>query len=293
MTTAISSFTHTGASQEKLEPLAFEVASIKLNTSGDRVFGTKFLPGGRFSAKNVPLGLLVLEAYNVSPALISFGPEMRKLQKDDSRAFSELMNRRYDIEAVAEKGSLQDDSAKLRNEKLRLMLQTLLTDRFKMVVRRESKEQPVYAIVVGKGGPKLQNAEIQEEHCIERPTDPLDLASCHTFQAVGWPNGVHGQAVDISDLARALSGFSDRPIIDQTGLKGLYNIQTSGWVDLRNLVRPPSSGGPDPRPEDSLFNDPSRPTLFAVLEELGLKLQAETASVEALVIEHIQPLVEK
>ena len=101
--------------------------------------------------------------------------------------------------------------------------------------------------------------------------------------------GIHGEAIDMSDLVRAIQGFSDRPIIENTGLSGLYNIQTEGWVDIRNVQRPNRPAETDaPRAEDLALADPSRPTLFAVLEELGLNLETQTAPIEILFIDHIE-----
>jgi uncharacterized protein (TIGR03435 family) len=90
----------------------------------------------------------------------------------------------------------------------------------------------------------------------------------------------------MSDLALGLSGFSDRPVIDKTGLDGLYNIQTEGWLPLR--PRPPRPPGTEPSAEDLAFADPARPTIFAVLERLGLKLESQRAPVETYVIEHAE-----
>jgi uncharacterized protein (TIGR03435 family) len=108
-------------------------------------------------------------------------------------------------------------------------------------------------------------------------------------QVGGMGRGIHGEAIDMSDLVRAIQGFSDRLIIEKTGLTGLYNIQTDGWVDIRNGQRPNRPAETDDqRAEDLAFADPSRPTLFAVMEGLGLKLEAQTAPVEILFIDHIE-----
>jgi uncharacterized protein (TIGR03435 family) len=197
------------------------------------------------------------------------------------------MNNRYDIEAVAEKSAIPPGTpAKVRDEKLRLMLQTLLADRFKLVAHRELKQEPIYALVIAKGGPKLQKSAIAEKDCAEKPTDQADPASCHVFDG-GMGRGVHGQVLDMSDLARALSPFADRPVVNKTGLTGLYNIQTSGWADMRNITRPPAETEAQ-KAEAAAIADPSRPTMFIVMEQLGLKLEPQTGPIETLFIDHLE-----
>src|SRR5207237_7005317 len=99
------------------QPLAFEVASVKLNKSGDRYFGVDLLPGGRLSAKNMPLGFLPLEAYKTSFQRVVPGANLDR----------QILNLRYDIEAVAAKGAIPPGSpAKVRNEKLLPKLPSLL-----------------------------------------------------------------------------------------------------------------------------------------------------------------------
>lgn len=165
------------------------------------------------------------------------------------------------------------------------MLQSLLADRFKLVIRHETKELPAYFVTVAKGGPKLEKAKLTEKDCAEGASSFGDPSSCHSFNG-GQGQGLHGEAVDLSDLALTLEGFSDRPVVDHTGLQGLYNIQTEGWVPLR--PRPPRPPGADPSAEDLAFADPARPTIFAIFDRLGLKLESQKAPVEAFVIESVQ-----
>src|SRR5262249_51168973 len=159
--------------------------------------GLRYLPGGRLSAKGVPIPLLVIEAYQA--ARLVPGADFQKAV-DPS-----IERERYDIEAVADPRAFPPGmTARDRNDKLRVMLQALLADRFKLVAHRESKEGPVYAIVVGKNGPKLQRAAVEDNGCADQVTDVTDPASCHMFVG-GQGQGLHGQAVDISDLAASLS----------------------------------------------------------------------------------------
>jgi uncharacterized protein (TIGR03435 family) len=97
--------------------------------------------------------------------------------------------------------------------------------------------------------------------------------------------GLHAQAVSIPDLALAVSNWSDRPVVDRTGLDGLYNIQTEGWQPMR--PRPPRPPGQELTNEDRAFADPATPTLFQIFERLGLKLEPQKAPVETIVIQSI------
>jgi uncharacterized protein (TIGR03435 family) len=260
------------AQPQPTQRLAFEVASVRLTKSPDpRRRSLQFLPGGRFVA-SVPLWAVISTAYGLpfQSDRLSGGPDW--LRQDS-----------YDIEAAAEPGAIPAGTpAKVREDKMRLMLQTLLAERFKMVIRREAKELPVYAIVVSKGGPKLQKAVVQEPGCAETPAGPNDPAACHGFSG-GQGQGAHGQAVSISDLASFVSNFTDHPVVDKTGLQGLYNVQTGGWVPMR--PRPPRPAGQEPTAEDLAFADPARPTLFQIFDRLGLKLESQRAPVEMFTIE--------
>jgi uncharacterized protein (TIGR03435 family) len=250
------------------EPLAFEVASVKVNNSGARAMGSRILPGGHYTATNVPLHWLIAEAYRVplQSSRISGGPDW-------------LRSESFDIDARAEKGSFPAGAtAAAREAKILLMLQTLLADRFKLNLRRETKELPVYALIVSRNGPKLQKAAIEEKDCMEVPADKS--IPCHMFNG-GQGRGLHGDAVDMSDLVLFVENWSDRPMIDKTGIKGLYNIQTDGWTPLL-----PWQGESGPKEED--LADPTRPTLFIILERLGLKLEAQKAPVDRWIVDHVE-----
>jgi uncharacterized protein (TIGR03435 family) len=163
---------------------------------------------------------------------------------------------------------------------MRLMLQSLLADRFKLEVHRESKELPVYAIIVPKDGPKLEKAKLQEQDCPDART-PEGFV-CHQFSG-GQGRGLHGQAVDMSDLANYVENWAERPVIDKTGLHGLFKIDTRPWISMRPGPMPPAgTKGEDGSDVADL------PTLFDVFNRLGLKLDAQKAAVEIIEITHIE-----
>jgi bla regulator protein BlaR1 len=252
--------------------LAFDVASVKLNKSSEfRNWGFDYLPGGRFKATNLSLDWIIGEAYHVSPwsARLSGGPDW-------------IRSDRYDIEATAAPGAIpQGLSVKAREDKMKLMLRTLLADRFKLVIRDESKELPIYVVVVAKNGPKLQRAKIEEKDCPEGSSSEL---RCHVING-GMGRGVHGKAVQISDVVSFVENWSDRPIVDKTGLTGLFEVETDGWAPMRPRVRPP---GEEPTAEDKAMADPIRPTLFTIFERLGLKMESQKATVDVFVVDHVE-----
>ncbi|HYR87677.1 MAG TPA: TIGR03435 family protein [Terriglobia bacterium] len=260
-------------------PLPFEVASVKENKGGDpRSIRMQYLPGGRFSATAIPLRWLIAEAYGlgIQSSRMSF----------ESDSGKSLGSGQYDIEAVAPNGAVPADATgAVQRQIVRRMLQTLLADRFKLVVRRQTKELPVYAIIVAKNGPKLRRSALQEKDCNDNLTTIADGMPCHRFNG-GRGRGLHGDAVNMLDLAEYVENWTDHPIVDRTGLTGLYNIQTPGWrplqpVELPNDGRPPSA-------EQLAFADPSTPTVFDIFEELGLKLDLQKAPIETIVLVSIQ-----
>src|SRR5262249_40227791 len=169
----------------------------------------------------------------------------------------------------------------------RLMLQTILADRFKLMVRHEIKDLPAYVITVAKGGPKMPKAAVEEKDCKADPPSPDDPAACHILQG-GQGQGMHGKAVSVEEMIRGVERFADRPVVDQTGLKGLYNVQTEGWVPMR--PRPPRQGEPTDaqRAEDQAFADPARATIFQIFDRLGLKMESQRTPVETTIIVSIE-----
>jgi len=162
------------------------------------------------------------------------------------------------------------------------MLQTLLTDRFKLTAHWETQQLPVYSLVVSKNGLKVQKARIEEKDCPEVPTD---TESCHNLSG-GQRRGIHGKTITMPELATWLENWTDRPMIDNTGFKGLFDIDTEGWVPMRPRPGPPP--GAEPSAEDRAVGDPARPTLQFELDKVGLKLESTKGPVQVLVIDHVE-----
>lgn len=237
----------------------YEAASIKPSKSIDRRrFGMEFLPGGRFRSTNMPFLPVLATAYNIPFQSI----EMARLRMKNIPDW--ILADPYDIEATAEPiPPTQVLSAKARNERIRLLLQSMLADRLKLKMRRALVEMPVYGMVAARHGLNLEKAKITEKECTEGA--PFGGTGCHQFQG-GAGRGIRALAIDMTDLALYVSNWSDRPVVDQTGITGLYAIQTAGW-------------GSD---------DPSLMTLDEVLDRAGLKLVARKAPVEVWTIVHVE-----
>lgn len=252
---------------------AFEVVSVKPHRldDGQRAL-PQFLPGGRFVSRGIPLAFLISLAYGVgfqSPRLVGSPDWIRSPQGT------------YDIEATAAEGALPAGlSGKERAARERQMLQALLAGRFHLKVRRETRDLPLYAVVVGKGGPKLEKAKVTEQECAAK-TGAIGVA-CHTIMG-GRGRGLHGEAVTVGDIVEYVENWTDRPLIDRTGISGLFNVQTTGWIDLQ----PGPAAAPGAKAEDG-SDMADIPSLFTVFQRLGLKMEALKGPVEVFVIDHVE-----
>jgi bla regulator protein blaR1 len=162
----------------------------------------------------------------------------------------------YDIVAKAEGNASRPQ--------LRLMLQSLLKERFKLELRRETKDAPIYELVVAKGGLKMQ----------EDTTTPARRMG---MTGVG---KLVAQRTLLAVFAEFLGTIAGRPVVDKTGLSGTYTFKLEWTPDFgEGGLRGP--GQPDVSPPNS-----NGPSLFAALQEqLGLRLQSMKGPVESLVIE--------
>jgi uncharacterized protein (TIGR03435 family) len=256
-----------GQAQSPPDP-QFEVASIKLNTSGTRAVSIGASSPRVFKAENVWLRFLIETAWNVKDYQLSGGPDW-------------ATSNRYDIDART------DTDASF--EQMRPMLQALLKDRFQLALHRESKDLPVYALVAAKGGIKLKVSA--KENCITRdpnapPSAPTPgqtyLSFCGGLATS--PRSLSGIAISMEQLTTALSNTMQRTVIDQTGFSGPFDVHLE-WTEDQST---PGFYAPGLAPAVSaLPANGSGPTVFTVLQEqLGLKLESAKGPVTILVIDH-------
>lgn len=208
---------------------AFDVASVKPSTTKSSGGGITPGPTG-LTASNVTLLFCMRIAYDVQDYQVS-GPNW-------------LSAEQYDI--VAKTG------APVNQDQLRLMLRTLLAERFRLVLHREEKTRSIYALVVGKHGPKLTEAKSDD--------------NARTTADIGH---LVFTAVSMSAFARRLSQQLHEPVSDLTGLKGAYNF-TLDWQQDDNALGP------------ALFT--------AVQEQLGLNLEVRKVPIQVLVVDHAEKI---
>ena len=219
----------------------FEVATIKLDDSGDTYWqGTPF-KGPRYSARNASLRNLIGAAYGYLEPQILGGPAW-------------VDSDRYDVEAKVEGQPDRHEFA--------LMFQSLLEDRFQLRVHPETRESSLYALVVARKGLKLgpHLARADDRACSE---GALPVPGCRGFRF--GPTGLNIEYTQFSILANALTQMVGRPVADETGLHGRYDLK---------LEVTPSPGEPL---ADSIIS--------ALPEQVGLQLQSRKGSVEVLLID--------
>ena len=268
----------------------FEVASVKPNHSGDRRMSIMNRPGGRFVTENVTLKQLVTFAYGVHDYQVSGLPGWADSDRFDINAKAENVSPE---EALPMTKMPSDTEVEERQKKLQAMLQNLLAERFGLKVHRETREMPVYALVIAKGGSKLVEAKEDAPPLVGGPKDrgpggPPPLPFRAPLMRMGRGELV-GQELRIAEILRWLSTVTGRAVIDKTGLSGKYDITLKWTPDEPQSGIARDGGNEAPRPEAA----DSAPSLFTALQEqLGLKLESQKGPVEQIVIDHIEKLTE-
>jgi uncharacterized protein (TIGR03435 family) len=234
---------------------SFEAASIKPHDPKSALSPKgRFLPSGGIEAGGMTVEDLLMFAYGILPEKISGLPKW-------------AMETQFDV--IAKAGHDTPPAA------LRLMLRTLLAERFKLQSHQEDRPMPAYVLTVGKHGSKLQPASGTQPHC-----SWTDLPSGVTRREC--------RNMTMAELARQLPGLNrigiDRPVVDRTGLDGTWDFH----LDVRPA--PSLNGAAAARPDS--ISVPEGPTIFDAFDELGLKLEARKVPLPVLVIDRIDSLIE-
>ena len=158
------------------------------------------------------------------------------------------------------------------------MLQALLTDRFKLTLHRETKELPVYELIIVNSGSKLQEAKPGETYP-NGIKDPSGRARAGLIEM--GPGEITGQGIPIASLVRQLTQQLGRIVVDKTGLTGTYDF-TITWLPVESQAATAGQQGTR-SPEAS-----ESPIFTAIQDQLGLKLEPQTTPVEVLVIDHAE-----
>jgi uncharacterized protein (TIGR03435 family) len=253
---------------------AFEVTSVKPNTSGTFLVMIR-TPPGRFSATNVTLRMLIRSAYGNIPDFRTIGgPSWMDVD-------------RFDVDATAGQTSTSSTP-----EQTRRMIQSLLEDRFKLKSHTETRELPIYLLVLarrdGKLGDQIKPStgeckEITPPPGAPPPPPPPPGApaggqrQCPSMLGMG---AISGRQLSIDRLADTLAPYANRKIVNQTNLIGLFDLDLRWMPDL--LPFAPAGAPPPP-------TDPNAPPLMTALQEqLGLRLDASRGPVELLVIDSVE-----
>jgi uncharacterized protein (TIGR03435 family) len=234
----------------------FEVASIKPNNSGSGSSRTSAdSNSGRLIATNVTLRSFILSCYHLFDFQLVGGPDW-------------MDSARFDFDARAQVAS--PPTSANRTDEMPLMIQSLLEDRFQLKTHRETRELPVFMLVVVKDGSKLQPT-------IEGRPGPGGLrAGSSRSSGTAAGTEMSGSGISISGLIDMFSTRVGRPIIDKTNLAGTYDFT----VKFAPYVASPTT-------LDSA-TEPIGPSIFtAIQEQLGLRLESAKGPVEVLVIDSV------
>jgi uncharacterized protein (TIGR03435 family) len=226
--------------------LEFEAASVRSSDDAATESFVRVNPAG-IDYSRVSLMRIIAEAYQIPYVRITAsGSHVR-----------ELLSETYDIRGKADHAASRDQ--------LMLMLQALLQDRFRLSFHRESKMEPVYKLAALKEGPKL----------------PESASDSGVASGALTPNGVVFRNMTMWRFAAFLTGRLDRPVVDATGLTGVYdfNLQLQTLRDLTQL---------DPGAAKTVANDWSSSSIFVDIRKLGLSLEASKAPVDYLRIDHAE-----
>jgi len=247
---------------------AFEAASVKPHQSADQQTMMVVQPGGRFVATNIPLLFFIRTAYRLQDDQIVGGPGW-------------LNSDRFDIVAKADAGATL--------QQLPPMMQALLVDRFRFVTHHDTRELPVYALVVARSdrtlGPQLRPTACPSADGPASPTlAAVDLSpTCATIKTGLGTLTLRG--TPMSQVLQFLAPYVSRVVLDRTGLDGRFDLDLA-WTPEQLPSRTPGAQEPARSNADG-------PSIFtAIQEQLGLRLQSTTGPVDVLVFFNVAPTTE-
>ncbi len=254
------------AQQAPPTTLAFDVSTVR-PSSADAQGANLNLGSDSIQSSNLPVMFLLKFAFNLNGG------------SDDQIIGSPswVSSRRFDIRAKVDEATAARLNGMTQDERvatLRKMMQALLADRFKLQVHHETRELPVMALTIAKGGPRLTQVSDAPVRAAAGASTPATWSGLHNPRA----GETEGRDVPIALLASALSDKGEiggRLVVDDTGLTGKYNFKLLWTPEDRDAAPDaPGAGGP------SLFT--------ALKEQLGLMLVSKRAPVDCVVIDHIE-----
>jgi uncharacterized protein (TIGR03435 family) len=255
---------------------AYDIVSIKPAKPGGAGANGLFGNGIEYAADglraNSTVISLIQSAYGVDADRISGAQKW-------------VMSEKFSIDAKME-SSVADEINKLstdeRDAARQHMLQALLADRFKLAVRTESKELPVYELVIAKNGLKIQEAKPCDTYADGIKGGNGKGLGGDLMVGFGSAGTVRAQGIEIGTFVQGLSKYLKRPVVDKTGLTGRYDFTLHYAPDAKPYA--PIGGA-----SDDAASDPTGPSIFtAIQEQLGLKLEAKKDPLAMIAIEHVE-----
>lgn len=237
---------------------SFEVGSIKPNTASNARISITGQPGGRFVATNVTLKMLLRNGYSLPDSQLIGGPGW-------------ITTDRFDVEARSPAAARPPDRSQMM-----AMLRSLLEDRFQLKLHRETRDLPVYNLVVGKNRVKMKLSANQTPPATKPPYN--DAPTPGSLVSRG-PGNILVTGLPMSRFVNFLSQQLGRPTIDKTNLRELFDF-TLQWTPL------PGQGLGLPPDAEAESSETDGPSIFtAIQEQLGLRLESAKGPVEVIVID--------
>ncbi|HEY2472874.1 MAG TPA: TIGR03435 family protein [Terracidiphilus sp.] len=267
-------------SNHEQSALQFDVVSIKPTPSSDDKTLIQ-LPQDSSSFHGAPVLIVLETAFGVEDDRIIGAP-------------SWVNTNRYDIEAkVAPEDAPRLN--KLNGKDRNAMLIPVLTDRFHLKYHHETRERPIYALVIAKGGPRLTKGEPPPPGGYEPDNGEPKNPSKEHFKIMTVPGRIEADSIPMYVLADQLTRLHalGRRVVDKTGLTRNYNF-TLRWTPdnplppVLNAYSPGSIESGLAHAQDETDSTPSS-LVTAIQEQLGLRLQQEKDRVDVIVIDHIDP----
>ena len=244
----------------------FDVVSVKANRSGETRTGYQ-TPPGRLQATNVPLRFLIRNAYRIPEPRIVGGPDW-------------IGTDRFDVVATTSMEGLTADSR-------RQMLRALLAERFRLTAHTETRELPIYSLLLvrsnGTLGPNLKASSTVCAPGASRMAGARVECGLLVSQSPASAS-LRGGGIPFGDFVRMLGDYLDRPVVDGTGLTGAFDLELQFTADRGAVPGSAAPGGlTAARSPDEI------PSIFtAVQEQLGLRLEATKGPAEVLVIDRVE-----
>jgi uncharacterized protein (TIGR03435 family) len=285
-------------------PDAFEVASVKLvapssdafkNAKTGEEFGSALsgCSGGYNGSVRIDPGRLTMTSSSIVGLILNaYGQDCKLVEGGPAWARS---NEYYEINAILPAGTPSYTLQDLFNGRapvLQRMLQNLLADRFRLVLKREFREMPVYALTVAKPEKMKLSTDTVPPPPASFPSMPgMPAPQMRRGQLMGVAGLLTGEvqlaghAISMSDLAKRLAPYAARRVVDKTGLTDLFDFELKFASEVPMAMPPgftPLPPPPQPIPPVPL------PSLRSTIEDLGLKLEATRLPVEVLIIQSVE-----